>query len=77
MKALYQLKIQSVLVEGGVMLLQSFIDDGTWDEIRIIHNNSLNAITGTAAPKPENAILVESEELFSDTIETYMPAGID
>ncbi len=77
MKALYQLKIQSVLVEGGARLLQSFIDDGTWDEIRIIHNNSLIIVTGLDAPKPENAIPIKSEELFSDTIETYMPAGND
>jgi diaminohydroxyphosphoribosylaminopyrimidine deaminase/5-amino-6-(5-phosphoribosylamino)uracil reductase len=75
--ALYQLNIQSVIVEGGAKLLQSFIDDSRWDEIRIIHNNSLSALTGLDAPKPENAILVESKELYSDTIETYMPAGND
>ena len=77
LKALYQLKIQSVLVEGGAMLLQSFIDDGTWDEIRIIHNYSLNIVTGLDAPKPENAILIESEQLYSDTIETYVRANTD
>lgn len=75
--ALYQLKIQSVIVEGGAKLLQSFIDDGLWDEIRIIHNNSLHAGDGLTAPQPENAVLVESEELFSDTIETYVPATED
>ena len=77
LKALYELKILSILVEGGARLLQSFIDDGLWDEIRIIHNYSLNAGNGLNAPKPENAILVESEELFSDTIETYVPARKD
>jgi diaminohydroxyphosphoribosylaminopyrimidine deaminase / 5-amino-6-(5-phosphoribosylamino)uracil reductase len=77
LKALYELKILSVLVEGGARLLQSFIDDGLWDEIRIIHNYSLSAGNGLDAPKPENAILVESEELFSDTIETYVPATED
>ena len=75
--ALYQLKIQSVLVEGGAKLLQSFIDDGLWDEIRVINNYGLTAVGGLDAPKPSNAILVESEELFSDTIETYMPATDD
>ena len=77
MNALYQLKIQSVLVEGGAKLLRSFIEDGLWDEIRIIHNYSLNAGDGLDAPKPENAILVGSGELFSDTIETYVPATED
>jgi diaminohydroxyphosphoribosylaminopyrimidine deaminase/5-amino-6-(5-phosphoribosylamino)uracil reductase len=77
LNALYELKIQSVLVEGGAKLLQSFIDEGLWDETRIIHNYVLHAGEGPDAPKPENAILVESEELFSDTIETYMPATED
>jgi diaminohydroxyphosphoribosylaminopyrimidine deaminase/5-amino-6-(5-phosphoribosylamino)uracil reductase len=77
MAALYQLKIQSVLVEGGAKLLQSFIDDGFWDEIRIINNYGLTVTGGLDAPKPENAILVKSEELYSDTIETYVPATDD
>ena len=75
--ALYQLKIQSVLVEGGAKLLQSFIDDDLWDEIRIINNYGLTAGDGLNAPKPGNAILVESEELLSDTIETYVPTRPD
>ncbi|MBC7872712.1 MAG: bifunctional diaminohydroxyphosphoribosylaminopyrimidine deaminase/5-amino-6-(5-phosphoribosylamino)uracil reductase RibD [Ferruginibacter sp.] len=75
--ALYRLDIQSVLVEGGAKLLQSFIDEGLWDEMRIINNYGLLAGGGLPAPKPENAILVESMELFSDTIETYMPASPD
>ena len=75
--ALYRLNILSVMVEGGAKLLQSFIDDGIWDEIRIIQNNILTAGDGLNAPQPENAILVKSEELFSDTIETYMHATED
>ncbi len=35
MEALYQRKIQSLLVEGGRQLLQSFIDDELWDEAYI------------------------------------------
>ncbi len=33
---LHQLNIQSVLVEGGAILLQSFIDAGYWNEARVI-----------------------------------------
>lgn len=33
---LYERQLQSVLVEGGSRLLQSFIDSGLWDEARII-----------------------------------------
>lgn len=32
METLYHKKIQSLMVEGGSMLLQSFIDAGCWDE---------------------------------------------
>ncbi len=32
----YQNQIQSVLVEGGAHTLQSFIDEGLWDEARVL-----------------------------------------
>ena len=35
MEALYREKLQSLIVEGGSTLLQSFIDSGLWDEARI------------------------------------------
>lgn len=35
LKYLYDLNIQSVLVEGGAKLLKSFIDSGLWDEANI------------------------------------------
>ena len=72
MHALYQLKIQSVLVEGGAKLLQSFIDEGCWDEIRLITNRDLLLDEGIASPTfPGNKI--EQEELFSDRIEIFKP----
>lgn len=37
MQALYEAKIQSLLVEGGSRLLQSFLDAGLWDEIYVEH----------------------------------------
>jgi diaminohydroxyphosphoribosylaminopyrimidine deaminase/5-amino-6-(5-phosphoribosylamino)uracil reductase len=49
-RALYKLKIQSVLVEGGARLLQSFIDEDCWDEARVITNNELEIPSGLAAP---------------------------
>ena len=39
MKALQQEKIQSLMVEGGRILLQSFIDAGCWDEAYIEQSN--------------------------------------
>lgn len=37
---LYEQKIQSLLVEGGSQLLQSFIDSGYWDEIYVEHSRT-------------------------------------
>jgi diaminohydroxyphosphoribosylaminopyrimidine deaminase/5-amino-6-(5-phosphoribosylamino)uracil reductase len=71
LKALYQLKIQSVIVEGGAKLLQSFIDEGIWDEARIIKNAELKIMNGLAAPELAEAVKVSEEKIFSDTIEIY------
>src|SRR4030095_6271921 len=48
--ALYQMKIQSVIVEGGARLLQSFIDEEMWDEVRVIKNEKLIISNGLSAP---------------------------
>jgi diaminohydroxyphosphoribosylaminopyrimidine deaminase/5-amino-6-(5-phosphoribosylamino)uracil reductase len=81
---LYQLKIQSVLVEGGARLLQSFIDEGYWDEARVITNNELELPGGLAAPvlsgfdgrgdragEKMGGRARTVEFLFSDTIRYY------
>ena len=38
---LHQRNIQSVLVEGGTTLLQSFMDAGLWDEIRVFRSRMM------------------------------------
>ncbi len=42
--------LQSIIVEGGAKLLQSFIDANLWDEARIITNTELIIGPGLAAP---------------------------
>ena len=69
--ALHHLKIQSVLVEGGARLLQSFIDEDAWDEARVISNNELEFPAGVPAPRLHNARLQSHESLLSDTIRYY------
>jgi diaminohydroxyphosphoribosylaminopyrimidine deaminase / 5-amino-6-(5-phosphoribosylamino)uracil reductase len=69
--ALYQLKIQSVIVEGGARLLQSFIDEGVWDEARIIRNNELNIVNGLASPVLEQAIKIDEQKIATDILEVY------
>ena len=39
MNELYKKDIQSVIIEGGTKLLQSFIDQNLWDEARIFTGN--------------------------------------
>jgi diaminohydroxyphosphoribosylaminopyrimidine deaminase/5-amino-6-(5-phosphoribosylamino)uracil reductase len=37
---LYKYGIQSVIIEGGSLILQSFIDDNLWDEARVFMGNT-------------------------------------
>ena len=50
LKILYENNIQSVLIEGGTTTLQTFINEGLWDEARIF-NGSVKFQNGLEAPK--------------------------
>lgn len=41
MNDMYLRQVQSVLIEGGSILLKSFIEIGLWDEIRVFKGNGL------------------------------------
>lgn len=69
--ALYHLNIQSVLIEGGAALLQSFIDEDIWDEARIITNNELQLNAGVKAPELNKSVITSTENMLSDTIAYY------
>lgn len=69
--ALYQMKIQSVMVEGGARLLQSFINDNMWDEARIITNMQLAIGNGLAAPELELNGTKSEFAIQSDSIKIY------
>jgi diaminohydroxyphosphoribosylaminopyrimidine deaminase / 5-amino-6-(5-phosphoribosylamino)uracil reductase len=79
MNALYKLSIQSVLVEGGARLLQSFIDEGVWDEVRVITNQHLKLNgegennNGLAAPTLKNTMEAEVVKLHGDIVEIFKP----
>jgi diaminohydroxyphosphoribosylaminopyrimidine deaminase/5-amino-6-(5-phosphoribosylamino)uracil reductase len=70
-QGLYRMNIQSILVEGGTQLLQSFIDEGMWDEARVITNRQLSIGSGLPAPVLKGHRLVDSTEIFSDTITRF------
>ena len=71
--ALYQLHIQSVLVEGGAQLLQSFINENMYDEAIVITNTDLQTANGIPAPLSSNMQLQDTIQLQSDTIRFYKP----
>lgn len=68
----YAHKIQSVLVEGGAKLLQSFIDKNFWNEAMIITNKDLYVENGLNAPELKNAYLQSSEEILNDRINYFL-----
>ncbi|MES1220902.1 MAG: bifunctional diaminohydroxyphosphoribosylaminopyrimidine deaminase/5-amino-6-(5-phosphoribosylamino)uracil reductase RibD [Bacteroidota bacterium] len=69
--ALYERRIQTVIVEGGAKLLQSFIDENLWDEVRRIENRKLKMGDGVSAPVLSNAELIYSGNIFSDKIDHF------
>ncbi len=69
--ALFGLGIQSVMVEGGAQLLQSFINEGLWDEARIITNETLVAGSGVDAPVLQEQHFIKKEQLADDTLRYY------
>jgi diaminohydroxyphosphoribosylaminopyrimidine deaminase/5-amino-6-(5-phosphoribosylamino)uracil reductase len=70
LNGLYQMKILSVMIEGGTRLLQSFIDEGSWDEARVITNQSLLVKDGVPAPLLQYNC-IRKEKLGDDLIEYY------
>jgi diaminohydroxyphosphoribosylaminopyrimidine deaminase/5-amino-6-(5-phosphoribosylamino)uracil reductase len=73
LNALYQLKIQSVMVEGGAKLLQSFIDQNYWDEARVITNEQLMIDGGIEAPELKNNSLVNINKATGNLVAFYQP----
>ena len=70
-QSLFEMNIQSVLVEGGSKTLQSFIDNNLWDEARVITNEELIIESGIAAPEMKNFILEKQERYLNDVISYF------
>ena len=71
MEELYQRKIQSLLVEGGSQLLQSFIDNGLWDEA-FIEKCPSRLYSGVKAPEISDKFSYSTEEHFERQIWHYI-----
>ena len=66
MNELYKKNIQSIIIEGGTKLLQSFIDKGLWDEARIFTGNKWLG-DGVKAPVLEGKI-ISKETILDDEL---------
>ena len=62
LESLHSHQIQSLIVEGGARTLQSFLDKGLWDELRVETNFDMTVSDGTRAP------LIPAEAVVKDTI---------
>jgi diaminohydroxyphosphoribosylaminopyrimidine deaminase/5-amino-6-(5-phosphoribosylamino)uracil reductase len=69
--SLYELDIQSVVVEGGRQLLTSFIDQNLWDEARVFIGNK-QFHNGTKAPEFKGH-LIAKEEIEDSILRWYLP----
>lgn len=73
LRKLQEHKVQSVIIEGGYQVLNSFINENCWDEARIFISEE-KFEKGIPAPAIEGKI--ESEEaIFTDQLITYRNNG--
>ena len=68
---LYERRIQSVLVEGGTTLLNSFMDAGLWDEMRVFRSQTMLG-GGIKAPTVRGQ-LISREMVGEDELSTCRP----
>jgi diaminohydroxyphosphoribosylaminopyrimidine deaminase/5-amino-6-(5-phosphoribosylamino)uracil reductase len=71
MDVLYQMNIQSVLVEGGATLINQFIAHNLWDEARVITNRELEIKNGLSAPLLKLATRQKTETVLTDRIDYF------
>ena len=70
--ALHKLQLQSVIIEGGAKLLQSFINENAWDEARVITNTILKIGEGINAPILQHQKSVKEENIQTDSIAYFI-----
>ena len=68
LEELYKQNIQSIIIEGGTITLQSFFDANMWDEARIFTANK-TLTDGIKAPNIDGEIISE-EKIGEDKLET-------
>jgi diaminohydroxyphosphoribosylaminopyrimidine deaminase/5-amino-6-(5-phosphoribosylamino)uracil reductase len=67
---LYARKVQSLIVEGGTVLLQHFISDELWDEARVFTGN---VTFGQGIPAPRLHVPpVQTLDVMQDRLDIYL-----
>lgn len=66
--SLHAHNIQSLIVEGGAHTLQTFIDQGLWDEIRVETALTLTVSDGTRAPQLPPQAVADRNERYDENI---------
>ena len=69
---LYEDGVQSVLVEGGARMLQSFIDSGLWDECYVEHGDVVLNGSVRAPRLSSGSELVERSTLFGHVVDKWV-----
>ena len=69
LEVLHQKNIQSIIIEGGKQLLQSFIDNNTWDEARVFVGEK-RFVNGLTAPQLNNTSTTE-QAIGTDKLSIY------
>lgn len=67
---IYKANINSVIIEGGAQTLQTFIDEGLWDEARVFTGPTIFK-KGIRAPKLSGELISE-EHILEDTLKIYV-----
>jgi diaminohydroxyphosphoribosylaminopyrimidine deaminase/5-amino-6-(5-phosphoribosylamino)uracil reductase len=65
---LLSMGIGSIMVEGGLTLLDSFLMQGVWDEVRVITNRKLDLLSGIKAPAFHSDQIVDRYNFEDDEI---------
>ena len=72
MDCLYERNVQSLMVEGGKATLDSFIEEGLCDEIRVETSPTITG-GGTPAPHlPHGIMLLEQQVVEGNRIASYV-----
>jgi len=68
---LYEKRLQSLIVEGGSSLLNSFVQSGIWDEMRVETATELTIPNGIPAPQISGHC-VQKEMIENHIIERFI-----